>query len=317
MRKSEQENTNISFGALALGTWTFAGDDIWSSSREDDCIHVIHSALDQGVTLFDTSPNYGDGRSEAILGKALKDRSDAQVADKLKIDGLSPDEIRKQVEQSLTALGREWIDLMQVHWPSLEPQENTAALELFSRFRKEGKIRALGVCNFGVYDLEECSNIPLVSNQLPYSLAWRTVEESIVPACRKRGVKIWAYSPLQQGLLTGRYNHLVEFPSGRQRTRHFRDLQNGTEHLLTAFLDLCRQHDLDATATALRYIWSGSQADTVLAGARNTEQLNQLIDISREPDLPEDVMEKLNQLSEPLRLETGGNPDMYQSRVRY
>ncbi|MDC7231716.1 MAG: aldo/keto reductase [Spirochaetales bacterium] len=313
----KQHKGEITFGALALGTWTFAGDDIWSSSEESDCIRVIHSALDQGIKLFDTSPNYGNGRSEVLLGKALQGRLDALVADKLKIDGLGPDEIRLQVERSLTILGREQIDLMQIHWPSMEPGENLAALELFSRMQEEGKIRALGVCNFGVYDLEECRDINLISNQLAYNLAWRPVEEHIVPACRKRDMKIWAYSPLQQGLLTGQYEHLTDFPAGRQRTRHYKDLQNAVQEMLSAFIDFCRRQDLNPTATALRYIWSGSQADTVLAGARNTEQLSQLIEISQESDLPEDIMEELNRLSEPLRLETGGNPDMYQSRVRY
>ena len=319
---------DIQFPRMALGTWTFAGDAIWDASDEQESVSVIHAALDMGITLFDSSPNYGNGRSESILGKALADRPEALVATKTKIQGLSRDALRAAVEGSLKRLGREAIDLMQIHWPGT-PEETAAALELFMEMRQEGKIRAIGVCNFGVYDLKETVNYPIISNQLPYNLLWRTIEQEIAPLSQEMGKKVWVYSPLQQGLLTGEYSDLTDFPSGRKRTRHYASthlaanhgeagMEAETQSALMGFLKIAEETGIGPLELGLRYIMSHSFIDTLLVGARSVKQLADLY-ASSEGSLDPSIIEQLDAVSQPLLTATKGNPDMYQSvsRVRY
>jgi len=118
MKKLLLGESGVLVSQLALGTWTFAGDAIWSESSENESIRVIDAAIDAGVTLFDSSPNYGDGRSESILGKAVGNRESIMVSTKCKVDGLSRNEIVGIVENSLRRLQRESIDIMQIHWPT-------------------------------------------------------------------------------------------------------------------------------------------------------------------------------------------------------
>ncbi|QEN08268.1 aldo/keto reductase [Oceanispirochaeta crateris] len=317
------------FPPMALGTWTFAGGDIWSDIDEKESIKVIHNALDSGISLFDTSPNYGDGASERILGKALKGISEGVIATKMKIDGCSEADIIDSVETSLKTLGRDTIDLMQVHWPGTT-EENKTALDTFQKLQKEGKILHIGVCNFGSQDLEETHSYPIISNQLPYNLMWRVIENDIAPLTKQQGKHLWVYSPLQQGLLTGKYNSLDSFPEGRMRTRHFAPkrkaathggpgMEAETQELLNDFLMISKDLGITPTELAIRYIRSQSFVDTILVGARDTKQLKELQSIITAAPLDDEVMTSLNECSLKLLKTAGGNPDMYQytSRVRF
>ena len=327
---SQETSSSIVFAPLALGTWTFAGDAIWSETDEKESIRVIHRALEQGINLFDSSPNYGSGRSEEILGKGLfkKKSSNPQVATKMKIDGKSEKDIADSVDQSLRRLKIEQIDLMQIHWPGT-PDENRRALDCFMDLREKGKIREIGVCNFGTYDLEETEVYPVISNQLPYNLLWRVVEDSIAPLTKKQGKKIWTYSTFQQGLLSGKYTSLEEFPKGRMRTRHFSPLREAanhggpgmeeeTESTLKAFIELSGRYKISPLSLAMNFSSSRSFIDTLLVGARTVEQLDEIISESRnKPD--EEILKDLEGISESLKNKAAGNPDMFQekSRVRY
>lgn len=326
--KNIHDKDSLHFPPVALGTWTFAGDSIWSDSNEKESIAVIHAALAEGITLFDTSPNYGSGRSEAILGKALKGRTEGFTATKLKVNGLSEKEIILSVDKSLKNLQRESIDLLQIHWPA-NPDETAAALECFTNLKKQGKIQNIGVCNFGTYDLEETSSFPIISNQLPYNLLWRVAEEKIAPLSKSLGMKVWAYSPFQQGLLTGKYANISVFPKGRMRTRHFSSereaaghgeagMEQETQAVLEKFLKIAHRAEISPLELGLRYISSQSFIDTILVGARTVDQLTD-IRKSMKGALDNELMEKLNQCSETLLRAAKGNPDMYQkvSRVRH
>lgn len=319
---------SVPFSPVALGTWSFAGDTIWAESDEKESIAVIHAALDRGIALFDTSPNYGSGRSEMILGKALKGRSRGSVATKIKVDGLSETEITRAVEQSLRNLRRESIDLMQIHWPAA-PSEVFNALNCFMDLKAQGKIKNIGVCNFGIFDLEETKSFPIISNQLPFNLLWRVVEEKIAPASKSMGMKVWAYSPFQQGLLTGRYKKISDFPEGRMRTRIFSSERKAAGHgeagmepeaqnVLDTFLNIAEQTGISPLELGLRYIESQSFIDTILVGARTVDQLMEIINSMKGP-LDYELSAELNRFSEALLKATKGNPDMYQhlSRVRY
>ncbi len=320
----------LPFPPLALGTWTFAGDAIWKESDEKESIRVIHSALDRGITLFDSSPQYGNGRSEEVLGKGLSSKQEPQaaVATKMKIDGKTEKEIIQSVEQSLRRLKRDSIELMQIHWPG-SPEENSAALECFMKLKEKGKIQEIGVCNFGVYDLKETVDFPIISNQLPYNFLWRAVEDSIAPLSKTLGKTVWAYSVFQQGLLSGKYRNLESFPEGRMRTRHFSParkaashggagMENETESVLQGFLDLAEKTGYSPLSLAMNFVSSRQFVDTILFGARTVKQLEEIHRVYQE-EVEIRVLEELNRISAPLKIKAGGNPDMFQeiSRVRF
>lgn len=290
---------------------------------------MVHAALDAGITLFDTAPNYGAGRCDQILGKALRGRPDAMVATKTKIDRSDKRDLRESVTASLQRLGRETIDILQIHWPGGTPEQTHAALEAFGAMREEGLIRFIGVCNFGRYDLDETQHVQLVSNQLPYSLLWRVIEAEIAPASRARGLTTIAYSPLQQGLLGGAYPSLAQFPHGRKRTRHFGAQWPATQHgepgmeaqtdqALQQLYALADHSGLSLLELALAFVRSRAFIDVVLIGAKTERQLEQSCNAARASLTPHEVA-AAEQATEQLRRAAGGNPDMYQSasRVRY
>jgi len=314
---------------IALGTWPFAGDEIWGPSDESECIRVVHAAIDHGINLFDTAPNYGNGRSETVLGTALRGRSDVLVAGKFKIDGESAAGLRTLLTGSLQRLGRDHMDLMQIHWPASTTAETLNAMEALARFREEGLVRFVGVCNFGRYDLDESRAYPLVTNQLPYNLLWRVIEDEIVPATTARGLTTIAYSPFQQGLLTGRYRSVGEFPSGRQRTRHFEtdaiavkgrpsDMRSETGAALNELIALSDRLTRPLRELALAFVRSRPFVDVVLVGARDVAQLDQICNPDQSA-LSDDEVKLFERATERLREAAGGNPDMYRNpgRVRH
>lgn len=306
----------MNFSRLSLGTWTFAGDSIWSDSSVEESIRVIHHAIDRGILLFDTAPNYGNGRSEKILGQALGNRSGVSVASKFKVDGLSRKDLKGLVEKSLSSLRRDAIDLMQIHWPAANPEQTSMALDFLEEMKCEGKILEIGVCNFGVLDLEENRHAGIVSNQLPYNLMWRVIEEGIALKSKEMKLPILAYSPLQQGLLSGKYQSLDDFPNGRQRTRHFgKTMKEETQHCLEGFLRIASEAGIPPVELALAYALSRDFIDTLIVGARTPDQFDQLLRAS-EISLPTHVVNALDIVSDPLLKACHGNPDMFRDKSR-
>lgn len=328
MRTIPLGTNGATVSSIALGTWTFAGDGIWGPSEEAACVRVVDAAIDRGITLFDTAPNYGNGRSETVLGKAVRNRTDVTVATKCKIDGKRPEDLRTIVTDSLTRLKRDRIDLMQIHWPGATPEETRAALSTFLELRKEGLVGELGSCNFGVFDLAETADVPLVSNQIPYSLLWRAVEgdEGIAAQSHSLGRATIAYTVLQQGLLSGRYSSLDDFPEGRKRTRHFGQQWPGTMHqetgfeaqtaaALTELVRVARLTGRPLLELALAFVSGADEIDVTLIGARDEAQLLASCDAA-ESELSPEERAALKAATDPLRRAVGDHADMYQSESR-
>ncbi len=184
MRTIQLGRTDMRVSVIALGCWAFAGDQFWGAQDDADSINTVHAALETGVNFFDNAEGYGAGHSEAVLGRALVGRRDqAIIATKVSQENLAPEMLRKACEGSLRRLQTEYIDLYQIHWPSrVVPLAET--LETLGALKQEGKIRAIGVCNFGDRDLDELLATGHVeSNQLPYNLLWRAIEFDIRPKC--------------------------------------------------------------------------------------------------------------------------------------
>jgi len=321
--------TDIAISTVTMGCWAIVGDATWGPQNESDAIAAIHAALANGVNAFDSAEGYGAGYSEQILAKALKGRrQDAVIASKVSPDHVnSCDDLLHSCEQSLKNLGTDYIDLYYLHWPN----RTTPMVEIlrgFNKLRQDGKIRCFGVSNFGRDDLcDLLAEGRCEVNQLPYNLLWRVIERDIVPICQQHDIGITCYSPLAQGLLTGKFASLADVPDGRARTRHFSSQRPGTRHgeagqeaATTAALAEIRAiaDDLSCPMGELALAWLIQQPGitSVIAGARNARQMEENARAMQRV-LTTAVCARLNQATSALKDAFGHNPDMWQNPSRY
>lgn len=205
--------TEIGFGAWTIGgPWEYG----WGTVDDEQSIKAIHRALELGINWIDTAAVYGLGHSEEIVAKALKNkRKEVYLATKC---GMiwnnrrrvmihsSPRSIRKEIGASLKRLSTDYIDLYQIHWhdPETPVEESWGTLV---RLKEEGKVRYIGLCNYDVPLLEKCNKIARVQSlQPPYSLLRRQIENEILPYCLMNKIGVVAYSPMQSGLLSGKFD---------------------------------------------------------------------------------------------------------------
>lgn len=321
-------STDLSVSSIAVGCWPFAGGEVWGPQDRGDSINTVHAALDAGINFFDTAPAYEAGESERVLGEALLGRRhEAVVATKLGGSQTRPDRIRAVCRESLRNLRTDYIDLYQIHWPShdVPAAETVAALQ---ELKSLGWIRHFSVCNYGVQDFGEISGFASIpSNQLPYSLLWRVVEAEILPLCRQRGAGLICYSPLMQGLLTGRYASADEVPDGLSRTRLYscsRPLAQhrdpGCEDLVFAVLDEIRdvasKEGLSTALLSLAWVRQQAGVASILVGARNPSELTRNLPVL-EVSLSQQTQARLARITEPVRSHLGSNPDMWFSESRF
>lgn len=323
--------TDIQVSAVAMGCWAMAGDAIWGPQDDADSIAAVHAALDAGINFFDTAEGYGNGRSEEVLGRALAGRRhEAVIATKMNPNHLSAAELPKACEASLGRLRTDYIDLYQVHWPnwSIPAVETMGALE---ELRRQGKVRAIGVCNYGVRDLSEALAAgSVVTDQLSYSLIWRALEYEIRTKCIEKGVGILTWGSLSEGLLTGKFASADDVPVGRLGTRHFKTGRPGTSHgepgcekETFAAIERIRQiadelHE-PMPAVALAWLLAQPGVTSVLAGARRPEQITANARAA-ELKLSTRVIGHLSAATKALKQKLGPNQDMYlpldQTRIR-
>ncbi len=210
--------------AIGLGMWQ-AGGKAWGSDvRDADCRKAMERAVELGINLVDTAEAYGEGHSETVMSRAIKNVGRDNVFIATKVGGwhLRPDDVRKACAASLKRLGVREIDLYQVHWPDpwgqVPLRETMKALEALQR---AGKIRHIGVSNFAVRDMREArshlSRTDLTSNQVRYNMLQRDVEKEVLPYCAREGIGILAWSPIGKGLLSGKY-HNGRRPKDRVRS---------------------------------------------------------------------------------------------------
>lgn len=309
---------------LSLGAWAFAGGPLWGPQEESASIATIHAALDAGITLIDTAPAYGSGLSEEIVGRGLRGhRHRALLATKIGGKSLgSAEKIIASCEASLGRLQTDCIDLMQIHWLGAATPLDEAIATMES-LRDAGKIRALGVCNFGPKSLArlQSAGTGWITNQLAYNLLWRAVEFEITAACQEAAMGILCYSPLQQGLLTGRFHSAAEVPVGRNRTRHFsagHEMSQhggaGHEELTFATIDRLRgiAGDLGQPMAdvALAWLLHQRRITSVIFGARSPAQVHANIASGR-LKLDEATLAALNLATVELKNALGPNADLW------
>ncbi|MBV7518457.1 aldo/keto reductase [Ensifer sp. ENS12] len=286
--------SGVKASAVGLGTWAIGGW-MWGGTDERESIAAIQASLDAGVTLIDTAPAYGLGRSEEIVGKALAGRRDkAIIATKCGLvwhtdkgrhffdqDGkpvhryLGRDAIRHEVEQSLKRLGTDYIDLYITHWqdPTTPIEETMAALE---ELRQAGKIRAIGASNVGRGELEQYIAIGgLDAIQERFSMIDREIEADLLPLTRRNGVATLSYSSLALGLLSGGIGPERVFSGDDQRRDNPR-FSVGNREKVAAFAKSIRSiaEKHGATIAQIVIAWTLAQEGVTFAlcGARNPGQ---------------------------------------------
>ncbi|SHM42267.1 aldo/keto reductase [Mucilaginibacter sp. OK098] len=300
MKYRKIANTDLSLSEVTFGAWA-AGGWMWGGTQGSEAIEAIRASYSLGVTSIDTAPIYGQGTSEEIVGEAIKGipRDRFQILTKygMRWDlkkgdfGFSSknnsgddidiykyagkESIIKECEDSLKRLGTDYIDLYQIHWPdSTTPIEES--MEAVARLIKQGKVRYAGVSNYNAKQLAEAEKyVDVVSNQVPYSMVKRSIEEELIPYCLQNNKSILAYSPLERGLLTGKMKPGYKFSNGDHRSEisFFKDENlKRTNDFLYLIKPIADEKNL--TIGQLVLLWTLAQPGITIAlvGARNSEQ---------------------------------------------
>lgn len=287
----------IGFGAWAIGGW------MWGGTDKKAAIKAIHAAIDAGVNLVDTAPVYGFGLSEEIVGEAIRDRRNRVLlatkcglvwhleegqhffnSDKSAIRDqaalkvyryLGPTSIRYEVEESLRRLKIDVIDLYQTHWQ--EPTTPIAeTMEVLLQLKQEGKIRAIGVSNVNLKQLQEYQKSGQVdSAQERYNMLDRQKESDILPYCATHPVAFLAYSPIAQGLLTGKVGPDRQFGKDDQRNGNPRfSLENRKiiASMLEQFSPIAEAHQITTGQLVIAWTLAQPGCSHALLGARTAEQ---------------------------------------------
>ncbi|HUY80952.1 MAG TPA: aldo/keto reductase [Acidobacteriaceae bacterium] len=212
---------------IGLGTWAIGGME-WGEVSDGDAIASCLAIFEHGINLIDTAPIYGHGRAEELVGRAMRHhgkRESFYIATKAGLEwnergvfaNSDPVRLRQEFEDSLRRLDTEYVDLYQIHWPDTTIPVERAAEVLLGLF-EEGKIRAIGVSNFSAAQMEAFQSVaPLHSNQPPYNLFERAIDEEALPYCREHGIAVLTYSSLCRSLLAGRMTREMKFPEGDVR----------------------------------------------------------------------------------------------------
>jgi aryl-alcohol dehydrogenase-like predicted oxidoreductase len=287
--------SGLELTAIGLGTWAIGGGDWkfgWGRQDEDEAVAAIVRAVDVGINWIDTAAVYGAGRSEELVGRALRSIPAARlplIATKCgrinRRDGsisadLSPDSIRAECGASLRRLGVEAIDLYQMHWP--EPDADIeVAWNVMAELQREGKVRHIGVCNYSAAQLRRIALIaPVASLQPPYSMLRREAEQELLPDCAEHGIGVVAYSPMGKGLLTGRFT--PERAEGLPSDDHRSKDPNFSHPRLPVHLELvdglrqiAAKAGRDAAQLAIAWVLRRPEVTSAIVGARSPRQIEE------------------------------------------
>jgi aryl-alcohol dehydrogenase-like predicted oxidoreductase len=287
MEFADIPGTPLKVSRIAIGTWAIGGW-MWGGTDEAQSVSAVRSALDHGINVIDTAPVYGFGRSEEIVGKAIAEggfRSKVIIATKVGLEwrdgeilrNSSRARIMREIEDSLRRLRTDHIDIYQIHWPDPQtPTEETA--EAMHTLLKDGKIRAIGVSNFSVAQMEEFRRFaPIHVLQPPYNLFERQIEADIFPYCRKNNIATFGYGALCRGLLSGRMREDIIFSGDDLRRTDPKFRQPRFQQYLAAVerLDRLAKERFGKRVIHLAVRWMLDQGiTTALWGARHRGQLD-------------------------------------------
>jgi aryl-alcohol dehydrogenase-like predicted oxidoreductase len=287
---SDLHITPIGFGAWAIGggNWEFA----WGAQDDNESVAAIERALDLGINWIDTAAIYGLGHSEEIVSRALKNTSKKPYVftkcsmrwneDRSIYRSLKEDSLRQELENSLTRLAVDVIDLYQIHWPNPEA-EIEEGWETLAKFQQEGKIRYIGVSNFSVEQLKRAMKIaPVTSLQPPYSLLNRNIEAEILPFAQQNQIGVINYSPMASGLLTGKMTRerIQKMPEDdwRRKAVQFNEPKLSRNLKLVELLsEIGKAHDVESGVVAVAWTLHHAAITAAIVGARRPDQVDGII----------------------------------------
>lgn len=327
---------------LCIGSWSFGGSDkdYWGASDQKDVEALVRRSVEIGCTFFDTAEMYNAGNSERSLGAAVNAeqglRAKVVIGSKILPQHCFPGKCREHLLKTLERLGTDHVELYMVHWPfkpnsfwgpdTQMPSPKEAFAELH-QLQSEGKIKHLGVSNFGVKQIREILEIPgarPVINELPYSLFTRGIEHELLPLLREHSIGVLAYSPLMQGLLTdatAEAGSADALPAMRCRTRHFRSDRPASRHQgpgceeelfreLKAIQQVAKRLNLKTSELAIAWVLANPSITSCIAGSRNVQQLEENARACSIRLAPE-VVAELNRITEPVKAHLGPYLDIY------
>lgn len=279
MEKRLLGTSDVQITPILMGTWQ-AGKKMWVGIEDADSIKAIRAAFEAGITTIDTAEVYGDGHSERIVAEALSDvRDQVEYATKVFANHLKYDQVIEACDRSLKNLKTDYIELYQIHWPSgsfnneIVPIEET--MSALTLLKQQGKIRAIGVSNFSRDQLEEAAKYGRIDSlQPPYSLFWRQVEKDARPYCIENNISILAYSPLAQGLLTGKFapGHKFDPQDNRAKNKLFQGENfERAQQALEKLRPIADRHHCSLAQLALAWLIAQPQSNAI-GGARHPEQ---------------------------------------------
>jgi aryl-alcohol dehydrogenase-like predicted oxidoreductase len=296
-----------------------------------------------GINVFDTARMYNDGASEVSLGHALKGfRDKAFVISKVSPARAYRKTLREECEVSLKSLGTDYLDMYMIHWPInplgvkhftndpavlANPPTAAEAFETLSALKKEGKIRFIGISNFGIKQMREAVSLysDIAVNEMPYNIISRAIEAEIMPFCKDHTIAIISSMTLQQGVLSGKYKSAVDVPAHQAHSRHFsmetgrgtsRHGEKGAEAEIFETVAVLREiaSDLKITVGQLSIAWALANPGIgcALIGSRNTVQLEENVK-ALSIKLPPDAKERIDRVSQAVLDKLGANPDYYEN----
>lgn len=334
--------TDLNLPILGVGCWAFGGGEYWGAQSQRDVDEVVRCAINLGCNFFDTAEAYNGGASETALGQALQGiaRDRVIVCTKISPSNTAPKDIVAHCEASLRRLQIDYVDLYMVHWPitahsirhfstAAAPVPTVAeAFGALDQLRRQGKIRYIGVSNFGATKLAEvlATGVPIAVNELPYSLLTRAVERELLPLCRERGVGVLGYMSLLQGVLGDRYATLDDLPPMRRRTRHFDARKNPlarhgepgceaeTFAAVQAVRAIAKREGMTTAELALKWALANKDVTCSLVGSRNAEALRANVRAAQEL-LDPALIAEIECVTQPVLDALGRSFDYYENAL--
>ncbi len=343
MQKRRCGRSNLELSVLGLGCWSFGGGDYWGEVSPGQVDAVVRRSYELGITYFDTAEVYNDGRSEESLGRAIEKlpRDKIIVGSKVSPSHCYRDTLIESCEASLRRLRTDYLDLYMIHWPIhphsirhftdeesiiTNPPVLSESIEALLLLQRQGKIRYIGVSNFGITRMKELDRfeVEIAVNQLPYNLLCRAIEHEALPFCIQSGIGVVGYMTLLQGILSDRYQSLADVPAQQRRTRHFdsryNDLSRHGEHgaegesagALKAIRRIAEEVEMDTAEIALQWALAAKGITSSLIGTRNIERLEKNV-LAADRALNREIKRKLDDATADIKKKLGPSFDYYES----
>lgn len=292
---------------LTFGCWQAGGSE-WTDTNDDDSLAAMRAAYESGITFFDTAEAYGRGHSEELVGRFLKEVGDGaiRVATKVGVGNLAGSKVKTACEDSLKRMGLERVDLYQIHWPSgtwgspIVPIEETMAAIV--ELQQEGKVGAIGVSNYNIEQVETASKVGRVDSlQPPYSIFFQPyVKNGTVDYCEKNDIGVIPYSPLAQGLVSGKFTLENRPTDNRQGNRLFKDpAYELAIKAVEGMKPIAEKYNANTLQIALAWLIAQPGVTSPIVGARTPDQIRGAAKAAS-IELDADDVQALSALAQPV-----------------